>query len=58
MRLKVSFFDANGYLIETFEAADDEAIKRIARFVELHGTDPDEDGKDAMPGSIRFEPLA
>ena len=50
MTLKVYFFDATGNLIETFEAACDEAMKRIARFVELHGTDPDEDGRDAMPG--------
>lgn len=56
MRLLVQFFDAKGRLIEKFVTDLGDATERIMRFVELHGTDPDEDGKDAMAGSIRFEP--
>ncbi len=55
--LCVRFFDATDNLIEEFTEHVDDAIKRIANFVELHGTDPDENGAGAQAGRITFTPI-
>jgi hypothetical protein len=54
--LKFSLLDKNGNPSCTKTLPLAEALKAIEQFVILHGTDPDEDGKDAMPGSVTFEP--
>lgn len=51
-----SLLDKNGNPSCTKTLPLAEALKAIEQFVILHGTDPDEDGKDAMPGSVTFEP--
>ncbi len=56
-KLKVTLHDAAEYLIEEFSGPADEAIRVAGQFMLFHGTDPDENGKDAMAGSIRFEPV-
>ena len=54
--LKFSLLDKNGNPSCTKTLPLAEALRAIEQFVILHGTDPDEDGKDAMPGSVTFEP--
>lgn len=57
MIIVASFFDARGTVIETVEGPAEEVINKAARFMLLHGTDPDENGAAAAPGSIEFEPV-
>ncbi len=54
--LTVELIDKDGNQISRKVQPVDEAVDAIVNFVELHGTDPDEDGKDAARGSINFWP--
>lgn len=54
--LKISLLDRHGNPSETRVLPLAEAIAKAAEFMTLLGTDPDEDGRDAAPGSIEFEP--
>ncbi len=57
VRLNVALYDASGQLVEKREALlPAEAAEFAGKFMELHGTDPDEDGAGAQPGSVRFRP--
>jgi len=44
--------------VQLFDVTLTDGRARVRAFITLHGTDPDEDGKDAMTGSIRFEPIS
>lgn len=63
MRLRITFYDAGNIEVETFETDSNDkddfnrAMTRVTRFIGIHGTDPDEDGADAMAGTITFDPL-
>lgn len=57
MQLIATFRDARANIIDTVEGEAAEVIARIAEFVLLHGTDPDENGADAAPGSVSFTPV-
>lgn len=57
MRLQVAFFDSGGIRIERIVVDLEEALAKIAVFVTRHGTDPDENGKNAMAGRIEFTPI-
>jgi len=56
--LRVTFRDMHGNLIETFEVPAAAALEKTSRFLLVHGTDPDEDGREAMPGTVAFTPCA
>lgn len=55
--LQIEFHDQDGFVIRTFKVGLADSIAEITKFVTLHGTDPDENGKGAAPGSITFRPI-
>ena len=55
--MRVVFRDADGEFIERFTKPTAEACASAADFMLLHGTDPDESGKQAAPGTIKFYPV-
>lgn len=55
-RLRATFFDAQGVEVETVEGSPQEVADKAARFMVLHGSDPDEDGAAAQPGRVAFFP--
>ena len=58
VRMVVRLYDASGQLVEASDKLlPAEAADFAARFVHLHGTDPDGSGAAAQPGSIRFRPV-
>lgn len=57
MKLIATFRDARANIIDTVEGEAADVIAQIANFVLLHGTDPDENGKDAAPGTVSFVPV-
>lgn len=54
--LTVELFDRHANRISIKTLPVEEALASVQQFVLLHGTDPDEDGKDADRGSINFWP--
>ena len=54
--IRLTLRDAHGNLVEQLVLAPATAAERARNFVLIHGSDPDEDGRDAATGSIRFEP--
>ena len=56
-KLRATFYDANGIEVETVEGDPQEVADKAARFMVLHGSDPDENGAAAAPGRVAFSPL-
>ncbi len=54
--MRATFYDAHGTEVETVEGTAKEVTTAAARFMELHATDPDEDGAAAAPGRVEFAP--
>lgn len=54
--LTVRFLDAGGVHVETYTGPAREAIQKAVVFLLLHGCDPEEGGRDAMSGTIEFDP--
>lgn len=57
MQLRVIYYDGYGVAIDSFVGAPEDAARDAARFILLHGADPDENGADAQAGSVVFEPV-
>jgi hypothetical protein len=56
MNIRMTLRDAHGNVVEEGVYTPEEARKAAAQFVFLHGSDPEENGRGAQAGSIRFEP--
>ncbi len=56
-KMKLVLRDARGVVVDTMMVTHAQAAFEASKFVVLHGTDPDEDGKGAQAGSIQFEPV-
>lgn len=57
MTMRATFYDANGNEVETVSGSALSVAAQCARFILLHGSDPDEEGAAASAGRVEFEPI-
>ncbi len=57
LHLLATFRDAHGVAIETIQGPAEDVAAQAAKFMVVHGTDPDLDGTGAAAGSVEFEPV-
>ena len=57
MDIRYTFLDQGGELVECGVMKAEGAVELAAQFMLAHGSDPDEDGAAAAPGTIICEPV-